>query len=444
MASQMEKGLKNWSDLGVKPRLPAIDGQRSPKRTPAGPSEAVVIDYEALARLNSIRGLRGDSYDTSIRAHDTFVAQVGTMIKQPSSPWEQRLQRSKQLSRRISKFRRDAHSEAAAAGYGKRVKESNRRRSMNAVISSRPFERSPDDVAQLSAWLADRFALCAGLPRAALHAVVETAWHESYEEPGLALAGDYVDELTGLVLRGSVSVALGDEGSSSGDAERTTVSTNQAFGSAEAPCRDILTDGPTTVLLFNRKVMDTALAEITAADCEAKFNVLSKVPELMQWAPSALRDVGPLFRWATQKAGDLFVAEGRRASSFAIIASGRCGIYRDVDAGPSAGGKRRIQRVHVGSLGPGGCLGEVSVLGALPKGARRLSQRTSIGRCSVGPSAGSLVEPYTAKFLETSKLLVIDSVKAKGKPLHSPFSPHQCWLSWLNSNINPDLVIHRT
>jgi CRP-like cAMP-binding protein len=418
MASPTEQSLTQWSELGAKQRLAMPVSSPTPTRQEQLDSSTtttrLTIDYGRLAELNAIKGLRGEVYDTSIVAHDKFVANVSTMLKQPEAPSQQRLERARQQSHKVEKSRQSAKAAAAAVGYGKKVTKWDKRRPIQAIVSSRPFERSSGDVEQLAGWLIERIPAFRELPRLVVQAVVETAWQERYEEPGLALAGDYITELTGVILKGTLSV--NEEGGSSTGGPRE-VCTNEAFGAGYIACSSVLTAGSATLLVFNRSVMDNMLASIAAADCESKFTALSRVPELMKWAPSALRDVAPAFRWITLKPGEIFLSEGRRATNFGVIAVGQCAVFRDMEGGQIAGGKRRVQRILVGTLGVGAYFGEVSVLGGVPVGARRLSSH----RSSSGPRGTLLplarVEQYTVKVTEKARLLVIDADKAKGRAL---------------------------
>ena len=112
----MEQSMERWSDLVMQPRVdpgaivhrhvsmshrleltssqavhcdPAdvnIDKSAADALSPA----PVEIDYDAVARLNMIEGLRGDTFDTSIAAHDEFVERVSSIVKRPPSQWQVR------------------------------------------------------------------------------------------------------------------------------------------------------------------------------------------------------------------------------------------------------------------------------------------------------------------------------------------------------------------
>jgi len=186
--------------------------------------------------------------------------------------------------------------------------------------------------------------------------------------------------------------------------------------------------GPAVVLLFNQSVLADALAAITKADAEAKCAAFIQVPELRQWAPTAMEKVTRLFFWATVKPGEFLQVEGRPANNFGVVASGECAVYRDAAASSGSPRSKRPRRVLVGTLGAGATFGEVSVLGRIPSGARRLSQRSSVtsptGVASdvTAPRAPlpdkssdmtDFVEPYTIKAVAPTRVLMVDQVAAK-------------------------------
>eukprot|EP00038_Savillea_parva_P025281 m.47013 g.47013 ORF g.47013 m.47013 type:complete len:507 (+) comp6832_c0_seq1:329-1849(+) len=451
MSIPKERSIRTWSELAVTPRLPLLPPTRrgqpgsgsmqlalvqqgsSSLTAPAsaGPQQranAVAIDYAALSKLNSIDGLRGDVYDTSIEAHDKFIARVSMLLKQPRSPWQERLSRAKHHTAAIERHRRVAHEEAIAAGYGHAAAEPEVRRSIHAIITCRPFERTSDEVSRLVTWIHDRYPSMRSLPRSALQTVAETAWHESYDEAGLAFAGDFESELTGLVLRGTVKVApVGHADKAWRNTPKQEVSSGGAFGAGHLACTGAVTAGSAAVLIFSRVILNAKLDKIAERGNNIKFNVLKHVPALTRWTASALRDVCPLFTWHALKAGETFLTEGKPASYFGIVASGQCGVYRDVMPSGTATGRRKTVRVLVGTVGKGASFGEVSVLGVLPKASRRLSQRqasTDPRSSGVGGSEDRLkppttstprmlTEPCTVKALDAVKFLVVDAATAR-------------------------------
>jgi hypothetical protein len=115
----MEQSMERWSDLVMQPRIdPGAIVHQSHRLgveqghthrleltplsllpcDPADQSAAdalspapAEIDYDAVAQLNMIEGLRGDTFDTSIAAHDEFVERVSSIVKRPPSQWQVRI-----------------------------------------------------------------------------------------------------------------------------------------------------------------------------------------------------------------------------------------------------------------------------------------------------------------------------------------------------------------
>jgi polyisoprenoid-binding protein YceI len=112
----MEQSMERWSDLVMQPRVdPGAIVHRHVSMShghthqleltvPCDPADVnesaaqalispapVEIDYDAVARLNMIEGLRGDTFDTSIAAHDEFVERVSSIVKRPPSQWQVRM-----------------------------------------------------------------------------------------------------------------------------------------------------------------------------------------------------------------------------------------------------------------------------------------------------------------------------------------------------------------
>lgn len=106
---KVDRSIERWSDLALQPRMDHSAGtvdrlatshhhtdtnqrrqQRMVMSTEATCGQDGCIDYDAVARLNAIEGLRGDTYDTSITAHDAFVKAVATVVKPNPPEWKVR------------------------------------------------------------------------------------------------------------------------------------------------------------------------------------------------------------------------------------------------------------------------------------------------------------------------------------------------------------------
>jgi CRP-like cAMP-binding protein len=291
-----------------------------------------------------------------------------------------------------------------------------------SAMAKRPFERSTSEIDALSDW-ASRVDSLKGFPQGAREAVVASAWYEEYDQDGIMLPYDFVSDLVAIVVRGRLQVehAKGSTGGRRGgvggdtdahqrhhvivadeevneddgdcgrddDSTATTAPAQRqrpvavieqlgSFGTGCTPAVSVRTMGPAAVLMFSHSTLERANDRIVDQDVEARFSALVRVPALTLWTLPELRASSLLFRWATADPGDVVAREGRRATKFAIVVSGKCDVYRDVKTsrGVECGGPRSVvERVMVGTLRPGAFYGEMSVLGKLPCATRCARER---------------------------------------------------------------------
>ena len=383
----MTRRIRRWNELPV--ALPEV----VPARTAANNAEirrgpAPPIDYAAMERLLAIDGLRSNQHDTSVKAHDTFMAGVRSLIGTAELPSQARLKQARRTERAIqarkaqfgarpregagsaelepapgassgiqavarakkAAYDRLLQGGGATAGSGPTVPApagETPRGKVSRLLCMPQILRGPHEVDFLAAWVANsagarqlRFS-CGAVTRA----MMETCRGEVYPRGGAPVPGDFVEGLFALVVGGRVSAEAVD-----GTAVR--LGHGDVFGAGRRPVRSVVATQPSLVVFFGREMCEQVEARVAAAELQRRADALSEVTALRHASRAARNHFLDALEWLQIAAGARVTDIGRPAPYLGFVVKGT------LEARVPAPGKARRDRVVIGAVGPGGYFGE--------------------------------------------------------------------------------------